>query len=123
VIDYAKYQTKAKALLQKFGAVPLGVVLLNGTTIPTIGIFANGIAKDIDNMQNPTSITGMTGRFAIVPGIDFFGCITPGQTTTPQVSGYVTYYINSVLYKKLIVSVTQETPIPNVPILFSLGIE
>ena len=123
MIDYASLQVSAKAALQAFGAAPLNVILVNGTSIPTIGVFASGTAKNIDTMQNPTSMTGETGRVVFVPGIDFFGAITPQQTTTPQVGGYVTWYVNSVLYKKVINSVAMEMPLPNVPILFTLGIE
>lgn len=122
MINYKAFQTQAKAILQNFGAVAVTIRLLDNSTISTIGIFTNGVAKNIDNIQNPTDLTGETSRFIIVPGIDFVGAITPGQTTTPQVNGAVEYVVNSVTYSKNITSVKLLMPIPNTPIIFTLGI-
>lgn len=119
-MDWSEIQRDVRNTLVEFGAVPVTVRLLNNTTITTIGIFLNSLAKNIDTLQNPTSLTGETSRFVVVPGIDFF---SSGATTTPQVTGTVEWTINSVLYKKVISSVAMEMPIPNVPILFTLGIE
>lgn len=124
VINYAHLQTDAKTTLQEFAAVPLNVRLAtSNTVIPTIGVFVNGTAKNIDNRQNPTWATGETDRVVIVPGIDFFGAVTPNVTTTPQVGGTVEWTQGGVQYKKVISTVTKEEPIPNVPILYMLGVE
>ena len=119
-INYPALQAKAKATLQKFGAVPLIVRMLNNSTVATIGVFDGGVAKNIDTLQNPTELTGETGRTVYVPGIDF---VIAGQTSTPQFGGYVEWYVNGVLYKKMIASVEATMPIPNIPILFTLGVE
>jgi hypothetical protein len=122
MINYASLQTSGKTILQGFGAVAVNVRLLNDSVISTIGVFDSGVAKNIDNIQNATHLTGETTRVVYVPGIDFFGAIAPGQTTTPQVSGSVEWTINGVFYKKNIDTVEMLMPLPNVPVLFTLGI-
>ena len=120
-INYSKLQASAKKTLQSFNAIPVIVRLLNNTVINTIGVFTDGIAKNVDNRQNPTWVTGETNRCVVVPGIDFFNAGT-NTTTTPQMGGTVEWTINMVQFKKVIDKVAMEMPIPNVPILFTLEI-
>jgi hypothetical protein len=123
MINYSKIQTTAKTALLNSGAFPVIVRLsTTNTAISTFAVFMNGTAKNVDNRQNPTWMTGEVGRVAIVPGIDFVGAVTPNVTTTPQVAGTVEWIINCVQFKKTIVTVGKEEPIPNMPILYALGI-
>jgi hypothetical protein len=122
MINYASLQASTKALIQQFQGYPVIVRLLNNTTVSTIGVFTDGRADNIDTRQHPTWTTGENGRYCLVPGIDFYNPITR-TTSTPQVGGTVEYTINALQYKKTIATVDQETPIPNVPILFTLGVE
>lgn len=122
MINYARLQATAKASLTNAGAVTVTVLLLSGTALPTIGVFVDGTAKNIDNRQNPTWVTGETERTVLVPGIDFVNPNT-GLATAPQVGGTVQWFIGMTKYKKIINSVTALMPVPNTPILFTLGIE
>jgi hypothetical protein len=122
MINYSKLQANTKKTLLNAGAVPLIIRLSEtNTTISTVGVFVNGMAKNIDNRQNPTWVTGETTRMVMLPGIDFFNATT-NTMTTPQVGGTVEWTINMVLYKKVIDAVAMEMPVPNVPILFTLDI-
>jgi hypothetical protein len=122
MINYSKLQTTTKNALLNAGAVPLTVRLSEtNTTVSTVGVFVNGLAKNIDNRQNPTWVTGETALMVMVPGIDFYNVGT-NTTTTPQVGGTVEWTQNMVSYKKVITEVAMEQPIPNTPILFTLKI-
>lgn len=121
-VNYAKLQASAKSILQQFNAAPVTIRLLNNSVVQTIGVFQNGEGKNTDNRQNPTWVTGFVGAVIILPGIDFYNPTT-NTTSTPQVGGTVEWTQNMVLFKKVIVMVDKEEPIPNVPILITLGIE
>jgi hypothetical protein len=121
MINYTKIQNSTKTTLLNAGAVPVTVRSLTNTIISTVGLFVNGLAKNVDNRQNPTWVTGETARMVMVPGIDFSNAGT-NSITTPQVGGSVEWTINAVLYKKVITAVAMEMPVPNTPILFTLGI-
>ena len=121
-IDYNALQILAKnTIVNTFKGIPVTIRFLNDSTIDTYAVFGNGLAKNIDNIQNPTSLTGETARYAYVPGIDFYNPDS-NSTTTPQVSGFVEWRQNGVLFKKIISSVALGVPIPTAPILFTLGI-
>ena len=124
-INYPKLQGRVKDIIATtLGGYPVIIRQLNNNTISTVGAFSNGLAKNIDNRQNPTWTTGETARFCNVPGIDFVNNTTnPPTMTTPQVGGTVEWSSGGVAYKKIISTVGMEMVVPGFPLIFILGVE
>jgi hypothetical protein len=123
-INYAAKQAYIKdAITNTFSGYPVIVFQANQTTATnTVGVFAHGLIKNIDNRQNPTMTAGETVRTVTVPGIDFVNPTT-GVITIPQVGGLVVWTLSGTTHKKLISAVSSEVPVPNFPLVYTLSIE
>lgn len=124
-VNYPQIQARVKDVIQNtLSGSTVVVTNLANTAITTVGAFSNGLAKNIDNRQNPTWTTGETARFCYVPGIDFVNNTTnPPTISTPQVGGIVSWTYAGTSYKKVISTVGIEMVVPGVPLIFILGVE
>jgi hypothetical protein len=121
-LNYSILQAEIKDnIVNTFGGIAVVVRLLNNNTISTFGVFTNGDAKNIDTRQNPTLTTGETGRWVLVPGVDFVNQLT-NAVTTPQVGATVEWVQSGTQYKKTILSVATTAPQQGTPVMFTLGV-